>query len=319
MVHADDPRGLPWLLLINPGAGRGKALEKWGILEPLLRKAGPAFEIRFSDAPGRIADMAEQACREGFSSIVILGGDGSVHEAVNGLLRSGLPIDRLPVLRLLPCGTGNDWARWWRIPSDPQRWIRQSSHWPVQAHAAGRIDYQRDGQSRHRYFANVAGLAYDAWIVRKVEEKPATKRHPFIYILRVLQWLFHYSPQQADVTADHRSWTGSFYTINAGICPYSGGGMRLTPHARPDQGFLAITIAGDLPLYRILLHMWRFYTGSIGRVKGVETLLARDLDIRPAGHPVMGVEADGEWLGETPCRITVLPDAFRIAAPPIRH
>jgi diacylglycerol kinase (ATP) len=303
------------LFLLNPVAGRGRAARSWRKLESLMIRDGFPYELVLSGQKGGIARAMEQACREGRERVVIIGGDGSMHEAVNGLMAAGLAAGDLPLLSLLPAGSGNDWATWWGLPSNPQRWWQEAQAWPAWYHNAGRIHYQREGKACQAWFLNVAGMAYDAWVVRRIEEHPGSKGNAFIYILSVLRWLSRYRPQSATVKAGDRIWQGRFYTINAGICPFSGGGMRLVPHARPDHDGLALTIAGDLPLPRILLNLWRFYHPSIGRVRDVDTLFAPTLEVCPDDRERIEVEADGEWLGHCPCQVALIPAAFRVAAP----
>lgn len=305
----------PWIFLINPTAGRGLAGRRWKVLQPLVETSGVPYSVLISQTAGHFTSLAREVCSIPCHRLVIIGGDGSMHEALNGLMASSLPAEQLPILMHFPAGSGNDWARYWQIPKDPVRWWQEANQWPVFPHAIGRIHYNRDGQQQERYFLNVAGLAYDAWLVKQIELNPSAKGHPFIYLVSLLRWLFKYKPQSAEVMAGGQTRKGRFYTINAGICPFSGGGMQVVPHARPDGDKLALTIAGNLPLPRILINLWRFYNGTIGMVRGVETLFGENLEVRSQDHLPFYVEADGEWLGECPCRITVIPGAFQISAP----
>lgn len=305
----------PWHFFLNPAAGRGRALRAWTALLPLLRRDGLDFVLHTSTPEGGLTRLVREADVPADQPMVIIGGDGSMHEALNGLLQLARPADQLPVLRLLPAGSGNDWARWWQIPAQPLAWWQQAPHWPIHPHNAGSLTCQLNGQERHRYFLNVAGLAYDAWLVGQIEARPEIKGHPLLYISRVLRWMTRYQPQAASVHLQETTRQGRFYTINAGICPYSGGGMRLVPHARPDHDTLAITLAADLPLSRIFRNIHRFYTGTIGSVKGVTLHHSTFMDVHSDDALPLQVEADGEWLGYGPCRISLLPAAFRVAAP----
>lgn len=304
-----------WLFVLNPGAGRGRAGKAWKILEPLLRAEGFPYDLIVSRQRGDVGEALVRAAREGRTRVVLIGGDGTMHEAVNGLMATGLPAGDLPVLSLLPAGSGNDWAKWWRLPRDPRRWWACARNWNIRPHPAGRIDLTREDGPHRAWFLNVAGIAYDGWVVQRIEAAPERKRNALIYLVSVLRWLGSYRPQTMAVEADGRRWTGRCWTVNAGICPYSGGGMRLVPHARPDLNALALTVAGDIPLWRILLNLWRFYHGSIGRVPGVETRFTDSVTLIPDRDERIHVEADGEWLGVAPVRIRILPDAFRVAAP----
>jgi diacylglycerol kinase (ATP) len=306
---------LPWLFIINPAAGKGQAKGSWLRLKPLVEASGITYTYQESSVMGEITLLVKAGCAQLWHRIVIIGGDGSMHEAINGLMASGLPIGQLPAITLLPAGSGNDWAKYWCLPHDPVKWWKKVGKWPVYHHAVGKVAYTNGGERAERYFMNVAGLAYDAWLVKQIEQKPSAKGHAFVYMGSVLRWLFQYKPQSGTVTAGGQTRVGRFYTINAGICPYSGGGMRVVPHADPQNKAMAITIAGDLPLPRILASLWRFYNGSIGQVRGVVTLFGEKLEVLSSDPMPFYVEADGEWLGECPCQITVIPAAFVVCAP----
>lgn len=303
------------LFLINPAAGHGRAERTWKKAQSHLPQTGWSWSIYRSVRAGDLIRRAETAATEPWDRIVILGGDGTVHEVVNGLLNSNQPATSLPAIALIPCGSGNDWARTWKFPRHVDHWFRQVQAWSISDHAAGTLTFQRQGKVAQSYFMNVAGLAYDAWLVKQIEEDSASKGHALIYIWSILKNLFTYRPQLAEVRSTNKSWSGRFYTINAGICPYSGGGMRVVPHANPTNDQLALTIAGDLPLSRILWNIWRFYTGSIGRVRDVETTHDSFLHIESKDDLAFHVEADGEWKGECPCTIGIKPRAFRVWAP----
>ncbi len=309
------PQALRVLFLINPSAGRGQAVQTWKMVMDQLPQTGWDWSEYHSGCAGDLIPRAMAAAGESWDRIVILGGDGTVHEVVNGLLQSSQPASTLPALALIPCGSGNDWARTWKFPRHPARWFQEANQWTVQCHAAGTLSCQRDSQTSHSYFMNVAGLAYDAWLVKQIEDNPSSKGHALIYLWSILRNLLTYRPQQGEVTCGDRFWSGRFYTLNAGICPYSGGGMRVVPHADPAHHKLALTIAGDLPLSRILWNIWRFYTGSIGRVKEVDTLQATQLHVESRDPDPLYVEADGEWKGQCPCSIGIIPEAFRVWAP----
>ena len=268
-----------------------------------------------SNRPGDLGERAAQAVAEDWTHLVAIGGDGSLHEVVNGLLSvTSHPEDR-PVLGHLPAGSGNDWSTQWRIPRSPGRWLRAANTFREVRQGLGYIQYRRDGQPAERWFLNVAGLAYDAWVVRQVEANPGSKGHLLIYLLSVLKWLGAYRPEAATVRIPDRHWTGRFYTINAGICRYSGGGMRIVPQADPGAEEMAITVAGPLPLWRILTQIWRFYTGSIGRVKGVDAVHGSSLQVTHHRDQPLEIEADGEWLGHTPVKITYHPRSLSIWVP----
>jgi diacylglycerol kinase (ATP) len=302
-------------IILNPVAGQGKALLKWQQLERLLLADKIPYSLHTSSKQKGLQDLVRELAAMPADQIILIGGDGSWHEAINGWMSCPLAPQSKTALVLLPAGSGNDWARYWRIPASVKKWYAAKSNWSIREHDLGMVTYQTDDGPSERYFINVAGLAYDGWLVHKIESHIHLKGNPLVYILSILRWLLTYTPQAAAVNIEGQEIKDSYYTINAGICPYSGGGMRLVPHADPVDGLLAVTIAQKMPLARLLSNIWRFYHHSLGKVKGVTMYQTEKMDVQPlSGDPVY-VEADGEFLGVAPAAFQSVPKGIRLYLP----
>jgi diacylglycerol kinase family enzyme len=118
------------------------------------------------------------------------------------------------------------------------------------------------------------------------------------------------------VTFDGRTEEDHFYTINAGICRYSGGGMQLVPHARPDDGLLALTLARRISKLEVLLVTPLFYAGKIGWHPAVSMCQAKEILVEGLNGDSVLVEADGEFLGEGPERLGLREKALRVVVTP---
>lgn len=248
-----------------------------------------------------------------------VGGDGTHHEVINGMI-DALGVDRLGEIRyaLLPVGSGNDWVRTHRIPKRLDHWIERYRRGEDRWQNIGAIDYEDEsGRPQRRYFANVAGCCYDAYVVRR--SATASIKNRLLYPLLTLWYLKDFSPTPVqliyeDDEGKSQEVVNPFYTINVGIGRYNGGGMRLVPQADPAGDTFALTYARQLSVFRILLNGLHFYTGRIGTVKEVTTTHARKLRINaPTPGTKVAIEADGEWLGYGPISIELLPAALRFA------
>lgn len=260
--------------------------------------------------------LGRDAAMGKWKRVVVVGGDGSLHEVVNGMLGSGLPADRMPLLSVFPVGSGNDWVRTWRIPNDPKHWLEQAQFWPIQSHGAGEVTFTGSGGREKRYFAGVCGMSYDGWLTRHIEERPAVKQNQLVYILMTLKHLTTFKAPRAVVRSESFQLEGDILSVNAGVVPFSGGGMRLVPHARPKGTVFAITVIENMPAWLALFRFWRAFDGSLGKVKGVHTITGERLEMECLGEEPVYVEADGEPLGQCPCSLRFLPGALRIFAPP---
>ncbi len=268
--------------------------------------------MRFTKHRGHAIRLVEDALLGGYRQILGMGGDGTCHELVNGILMQPHVPPQEVLFSMLPVGSGNDWARTYDIPPDPEARLRRLLVGDRTWQDVGRVDYlQKNGHSAYRYFANVAGMAYDAFIAQKTEKRRFSSR--LHYLIAVGRYLFDFEPTPGRLHAQECTAEEAFYTINVGICRYSGGGMQLVPHAVPNDGLLAVTYAPDLPKWEVLLQTRRFYQGTLlehPRVHGFQTTALR---VEHTGAAPIGLEADGEFLGKTPAEFSILKNALQVA------
>jgi len=159
----------PWFVLINPAAGKGLALRKWDVLRQELEKRSIPYAFSLSMHRGHITELAHNATIEGYGHIISIGGDGTHHEALNGIL-TGAQGQVPPSLAMFSSGTGNDWVRTHGIPRDAKLFVQMCTDKKVCAHSAGLITYSLDGQTKTRYFMGVAGMAFDGRVVETLPE-----------------------------------------------------------------------------------------------------------------------------------------------------
>ena len=276
----------------------------------MLAAEFPGCSVAQSTPETGLAELAEAAVGAGRRRIVGVGGDGTHHQVVNGLVRSGAlaEITYAP----LSVGTGNDWVRSLGTPRRLTDWTQSLRAERTIDHRVGYLNYAVGEKDQTSYFINVAGLAYDAFVVRRSET--ARFKHRLIYPFLTLAYLRDFRPPTVRVTYDGGVFTGPVHTINLGIGRYNGGGMRLVPHAEPTAPTLALTVARELPLSTILAQSWRFYTGSVGEVAGVTLAHSERVRIEVLSGE-LGLEADGEWLATGPVTAGLLPQRLRVVVP----
>ncbi len=303
-----------WFCVANPVAGRGAVVRRRERIVAALRAAGISFEWRFTEAAGHAIQLTRQAIAAGHRRFLAIGGDGTGHEVVNGMLsQNEVQADQL-LFTLMPVGTGNDWCRWYGLPHRLTHWVRRFQAGRVRWQDVGCIHFTSEGKAQMRYFINVAGLAYDGYVGKVAASRQWTRFSKLMYLWLVFRCLLSYRLPQARVLSDVHCVRGRFYSINAGICPYSGGGIRMVPHAEPDDGLLALTLAGEVGAWEVLRAVPLFYNGRIATHPAVTTAQVREVEVYPEGGSLIDVEADGEYLGVAPVRIEVVPRALRVWA-----
>ncbi len=305
-----------WFFIVNPTAGNGSAGRKWPGLEIRLRRIWPQMAVAVTQSQGHATALAVEAIESGYRKIIAVGGDGINHEAVNGILQQKIIPSSEITYCLLPLGTGNDWRRTHGIPARLDDWTAMVQAGKTTLQDAGLVRFFNHGMPGERYFVNVAGLAYDGFVVHSVGTKKSLILHQLYYLFMIFRCLFQYRLRGARLSFDGQKAEDRFYTINAGIGRFSGGGLQLTPHALPDDGLLALTYAESVSKWTVIMNTWRFYNGSIGAHPRIHTLQCEEIRVEalPGEMPTL-VEADGEFLGETPVRISILPKVLKIIVP----
>lgn len=312
-MSAPNQQPARWVIIVNPAAGGGHAGRQWPLMESRVCDALSPAVILYSQHKGHIVTLVGEQAVCGERRFVVVGGDGSWHELVNGVMeQTSAPTEDF-VLALLPVGTGNDWIRTYGIPREPGAWIQWIGQAVARRMAVGRLRYEdEEGLQRTRFFMNVAGLAYDGYVVRYTTTlSPPRYSRKIFYLLAILRCLFQFRPLAATLRYDDQVISQHFYTIHAGLGRYAGGGMQPTPHARPGGQALALMYAGPVSRWGVIKSLRLFFNGQIGTHPLVVLAHTQQVRIEAAGEALL-LEADGEFLGRTPVEIDFVPEALQV-------
>jgi len=309
------------LVIVNPAAGRGRAERLWPAVEQALRDAGVAFDIATTRAPEEAVGLAQRAAGE-YAAVIAAGGDGTVHEVVNGLLSAaqGGPAAALGVL---PLGSGDDFAK--MIP--PQAAIgARALEWraavaiiargETRRFDAGQIDAgDLVGSVRRRYFANGMDLGFGAQGAANAAAMPKWLKGRAAYFGALARTLVGYPRLRLRLSCDDAPPETREATIAAvmnGRC--FGGSFWVCPDAQADDGRLDVMLADALGRCAILALVPKVMRGSHTRHPRVRMLRARRIAFE--SEAPLAVEADGE-LPFTAARrvvVSVLPGALPVLA-----
>ncbi len=304
-----------WLVIANPLAGNGRLGREWRAIYSLLEVTGFSFEWRFTTHRCHATELAQLAIEGGYRKLLAIGGDGTNHEVTNGIFRQAAVPSQEVRYGLIPVGSGNDWSKTYKIPKNWRKWIPMIKEERVQLQDVGLVTYVENGQEQSRYFVNVAGMGYDAFIVKKVEEKGGAQ-NAFRYFSMIFKCLLAYEHQHGQLIFPGQQLSDRFYTIHVGIGKYSGGGMTFVPHARPNSGTFAITTIGEITKPGVLMNTYRLYNGTIGKHPKVQTYQSKALSVESLGKHPIAVEADGEYLGVTPVTFSISGKKLNVIVPP---
>jgi YegS/Rv2252/BmrU family lipid kinase len=290
----------------NPKAGRGKTDADWADLLGRFGHAGLEADLAATNAPGHAIELARAARTDGAELVVAFGGDGTVHEVVNGLLFDG-PGDDVPVLGVVPGGSGCDYAKTFGIPSDPQEAVELLvSSSPVRMVDVGEISFD----TGRRYFANIAEIGVGSEVVARAARLPRMLGGA-VYFAAFWLTLPRFKRRQVKVSMDGASYEGPLTNMVVAIGRYFGGGMQITPKADPSDGSFDVQLhlGSKLDFVRAIPKVYKGTHIPHPRVREERTA-----SVVIESEPPALIEADGEVLGATPATFTILPDVLRLKA-----
>lgn len=298
---------LPWFVIVNPAAGGARARRRWPALRVALERHGIPFTAALTTAPGHARQLAAEAVAAGQRRLLVVGGDGSLHEVVNGLYaQDAAPLEQI-VVAAAPCGSGNDWARTLGVPADPARLAALMA-----AGRTRRVDLglatcsTLAGIAQQRcVFHNVAGAGLDAAVLRRT---PRRGPRALAYLAGLARVLPDYRSSAWRIAAGAHALQGRYFITLAAIGPACGGGLRLAPGAEPDDGLLDLVAIDALPLWRALARVPKLFNGRLAADPAVHRLRLRSASI--TSDPPGEVEADGQLIGRTPLQVDILPGAL---------
>lgn len=299
-----------WFIIVNPAAGNGSAPPTWERLRLTLDAANIDHQYALTKEPGHAIDLARAAADAGGRRFLVIGGDGTANEVLNGLFQAQVPADEF-VLGMISSGTGNDWVRTigsHGVIEDVPRALRACD---AVSYDAGLLSYQDNGTEKKRYFLNIAGLGFDGAVAKKLAEGGGWLSNTrFRYWGALIGSLLTYHHTDMEFIIDGVPFSYRTLSVAAGIGKYNGGGMKQLPFADYNDGKLDLTIITTMSKFKMVISLPRLSSGSFTKMKQVRTFQAKEMEMRSSAQ--VHVEADGEYLGELPVRINIIPSAINI-------
>jgi YegS/Rv2252/BmrU family lipid kinase len=301
--------------IVNPVAGRKRGAELRTVALTELRRLFPDLAVVESAAPGHATELARQAA--GAVLVIAVGGDGTVREVASGLVSTDGVLEcssPRPVLAVIPVGSGNDLLKTIGVPTDIPAACRIAKEGAPRPLDVVQVEMGREVT----HFVNAAGFGFDASVVAASRKYKRLRGMP-LYLFAVLDAVRSYHCPRVHIAARDFTNEQAILLVAAANGRYYGGGMKVAPDARPDDGLLEICVGDSMGRLSILRKLPRFVAGTHVTLKDVRMLKSPWLDLEFLDQ--VHVQLDGDFQEPQPhrhFRLRVLPSAVRIQTPASR-
>ena len=309
------------LVIANPKSAAGATRDKWSAIASDLRTHFGPFSVAFTKGPGDGIEIAYRAAQSGRNFIIACGGDGTINEIANGILRYGKDVE----LGIFPSGTGGDFRRTIGIPSETREAAKALREGTTKSIDVGNVTFvDLEDKPAERYFLNITSFGLAASIIERVKGTTSlswlpldTVRGRASFALSTLQEVVALGATSVRVKIDDKE-ERTLQTVNFCIANarFFGGGMKIAPAAKINDGFLDVINIGDINTAKIILNAYTLYRGTHLDLPEVKDTLAKRIEARPLNSDQdIHIEIDGELPGKLPAVYEVVPGALRLRVP----
>jgi diacylglycerol kinase (ATP) len=271
---------------------------------PLLQKK---FEITVTETSyaGHASQLASEAVGKNFDCILAAGGDGTLHQVINGILKEKIT-NPLPSTGLIPLGSGNDFATTCGLSFDAnaiEKLLRANKPQPTDVGKISCSDF--DGNKIEKYFINACSVGMGPATVQRMEKSSAWLNADLRYLTSILHTFFTHRPQALTIKTASWEWSGKARVFAAANGKSFGNKIFIAPDAKQDDGFFNTFLAGEVPLLKFLL----FFQSLKQKKKIIDDKssysLAKEIELSSSEKILL--EAEGELVGYLPAKIEIMP------------
>jgi diacylglycerol kinase (ATP) len=289
--------------IVNPRSASGKTAKRWPAIKAAFEAALGPLDFALTEGKGHATKLALIAQANGFEKIIAVGGDGTLHEVLNGLSERA-------VLGYYPSGTGQDFSQTMGISgrslADHVQRLLKGEQRRIDV---GLVTYRSpEGEQAARKFINVSSLGFSAHVAQRVNN--STKRFGTkpTFIFGVLRSLLFLKNTNLRITVDDIPFfAGRSLIVTMANGRFFGGSMMIAPQAKVDDGLLEVVVVGKMGRLEVLLNIGSIYAGK--HLDNPKVKMTRGKEITISSRETAWVEADGELLGTTEAKFRILQQA----------
>ncbi len=295
-----------WYAIANPIAGKNNYKQQHIKIHSYLKYFNIEYEFKITEYHKHEIEIVYDAIRKGYTHFISIGGDGTLHYIVNGVMKQNIISQNKIVIGVIPIGTGNDWIKTYNIDNDIKKSIEIIKKVNTEYQDIGFLELKNTS----RYFNNVAGIGYDGYIVSNMDK--LKNLGAISYLISSISAIISYKKNKYEKKVNKETIKEKCLMIIIGICKYSGGGMKLTSYSSSSNGLFDITIAKNLNILDLIKNLRGLYNGSIINHKKISTYKSTSLLIVPKNQNLSSfIEADGELVGSGSVKVSIYNKAIQ--------
>ena len=260
-------------------------------------------------------ELARQATENGCDYLIAVGGDGTLHEVINGVLQSNMPVKEYPAIGLLPYGSANDFSRTAALTNSIEELVELIRNDTTQKIDLGKIILQQTQETR--YFINIAGIGLGPEVVRKLENSSSAFGSGFNYFKHIIKGFLSYVKKEVNCTSSTWQWKGMLLQMAVANGCYYGNAICTAPDAKLSDGQFQVAIFGNLTIWDYLKNIGKLKRGI--KINHPQVSYHDTHELLIESNDSCGIEADGEYVGLAPASISVLPKAINFLMLPVDH
>lgn len=300
--------------IINPNSAGGSTMRKWPITCEKLERLIGEFDYEFTNAEGVATLLAYEAVKKGYNQIVSVGGDGTLHEILQGIFDKGVLINPEIALGALPIGAYTDFTRSLNFSNDLDEAINRMASNKTINIDIGKASYiNHNGKKESRYFINMGEVGLGGSVADKANHYPKVFGTFVTYLVSSILAFSSYKSKKIKVLVDGNQNAGciednvvSVFVANG---KYFGGGMLVAPDANVKDGLFDVIVVNSMSKWELLGALPKLYSGKLSKLSGVKSFKAKNIKIESAEEVL--VNLDGEQPGIISVEFNLLPKAIR--------
>ena len=287
------------LVIVNPMAGGGRTLRLLPKIRHWLSESPHEFSFNTTRSPDEMRSEIMKAPAQGINALLLIGGDGTVHQALPAIAETNIPFG------FLPCGRGNDFARNIGLPSKLQKSCSLPSN-----PSFHQVDLPRINNIP---FVAVAYVGFDAEVNELANEGKGYFGGTLGYIVCVTKALKSFKPFEVEITIDGDTWRERVMMVTVANAPFYGGGMKIAPDANMNDGLLNICIVKEISKLELLWEFPKVFKGT--HIYHPRIMMKSGRRIRLTSDEPRNIYADGEYVGHLPADCTIGNQTIHIMSP----